>query len=149
LAVAAHGVASGHTPDTTGLLLLMLLGVAAGAMSRHLSTATGFLALLTGTQVAAHVALSATAAPMTMSHQSSTSTMLITHLIAIPLCALLISGAGRLYEVITSVLRALRVLISAPVTDRNSSGAQHTPAPEPLITLIALGGTGVRGPPAI
>lgn len=148
MAVAAHGVASGHLPDTTGLLLLILLGVAAGAVGRQLTTAAGFLTLLTGTQVAAHVSLTVTAAPMAMPHQSSTSTMLITHLIAIPLCALLISGAGRLYDVITSVLRALQILIGAPVTDRNRPGTQHTPAPEPLITLIALGGTGVRGPPA-
>jgi len=148
LAVAAHGAASGHLPGTPGLLLLMLLGAAAGALSKHLMTAAGFLVLLTGTQVAAHISLTAVAEPTTMTHQSNTGAMLITHFIAIPLCALLISGADRLYRVITSVLRGLGFLIGAPITDRNRPGTGQTPAPEPLITLITPGGTGVRGPPA-
>lgn len=131
------------------MLLLILLGVAAGALSRQLSTAAGFLVLLTGTQVAAHVCLTAVTEPTSMAHQSNTGAMLITHLVAIPLCALLISGAGHLYQVITSVLRALEFLIGVPITDRNRPVTQQTPAPEPLITLIALGGIGVRGPPAI
>lgn len=149
MAVAAHGAASGHLPGTPGLLLLILLGVAAGALSRQLTTAAGFLVLLTGTQIAAHVCLTAAAEPAAMPHHSNTGAMLITHLVAIPLCALLISGAGRLYQVITSVLQALEFLIGVPITDRNRPGAQQTPAPEPLITLIAPGGIGVRGPPAI
>lgn len=126
----------------------MLLGVAAGALARRLTSVAAFLALLTGAQVAGHTVLSLTADPMMHQHTSATP-MLLTHLVAIPLCALLITGSNQLYLVITSVIRAIRLLVAGPVTDLVTSALAPSPERRPLVGVFAPGGIGVRGPPAI
>lgn len=131
------------------MLLLVLLGVAAGSLARRLESVVSFLALLTGTQVAGHVVLSLTAGPMAHHHDESSAPMLVTHLVAIPLCALLIAGSNQLYTVITSVIGVLRLLIAGPVTDLTRSAPAPWPERRPLVGVFAPGGIGVRGPPAI
>lgn len=148
LAVAAHGAASGHVPGSAGLLLLVVLGVAAGAIARRIGSVISFLLLLTGVQITGHVVLSLTADPM-MHHHGSAAPMLLTHLVAIPLCALLIAGAAQLYRIITSVVRTLRLLVLGPVPDLVRAGLAPSPSRRPLVGVFAPGGIGVRGPPAI
>lgn len=92
--------------------------------------------------------LSLTADPM-MHHHESTAPMLLTHLVAIPLCALLIAGSNQLYTVITSVIRTLRLLVAGPVVDLVRPGLAPAPQRRPLFGVFAPGGIGVRGPPAI
>jgi hypothetical protein len=126
----------------------VVLGLAAGALSRRLSSVLAFGALLTGAQLAGHQVLSLTADPMTHAH-SSTNAMVATHLVAIPACALLIAASGRLYSVITSVIATLQFLVAGPVTDLTRFFLQAPPQRRPLVGVFAPGGIGVRGPPAI
>ncbi len=140
-------MASGHLPGSAGLVLLVVIGVAAGALSHRLTSMAAFVALLTGAQLAGHTVLSLTADPMAHTH-SSTAAMASTHLIAIPICALLIAGSGRLYSVITSVIRTLRFLVAGPITDLTRFVVTSAPQRRPLVGVLASGGVGLRGPPA-
>ena len=129
------------------MLLLLLVGVVAATVCRRLNSPLALLAVLTGAQIAGHMLLSATADPMAHAHGSQTL-MLVTHLIAIPVCALLIAGGTSLYGVITSVLAVVRRLLSGPVAELASSHLPSSPHLRPLVGVFAPGGTGVRGPPA-
>ncbi|ORM34940.1 hypothetical protein BFL43_10425 [Williamsia sp. 1135] len=141
-------MASGHLPGSAGLVLLVVIGVAAGALAHRLSSMVAFVALLTGAQLAGHTVLSLTADPMAHAHSSTTSAMATTHLVAIPVCALLIAGSGRLYSVITSVIRTLRFLVAGPITDLTRFVVTTAPQRRPLVGVLAPGGVGLRGPPA-
>lgn len=129
------------------MLLLLLVGVVAATLCRRLNSPLALLAVLTGAQIAGHILLSATADPTAHAHGSQTL-MLVTHLIAIPVCALLIAGGTSLYGVITSVLAVVRRLLGGPVAELASSNLPPSPRLRPLVGVFALGGTGVRGPPA-
>jgi hypothetical protein len=84
-----------------------------------------------------------------MVHQhASAAAMLLTHLVAIPLCAVLIAGGTSLYEVITSVLAVVRRLVAEPVARPHKAGLPPSPQLRPLVGVFAPGGIGVRGPPA-
>lgn len=129
------------------MLLLLLVGVVAATLCRRLNSPLALLAVLTGAQIAGHILLSATADPTAHAHGSQTL-MLVTHLIAIPVCALLIAGGTSLYGVITSVLAVVRRLLGGPVAELASSNLPPSPHLRPLVGVFAPGGTGVRGPPA-
>jgi uncharacterized protein (DUF2062 family) len=129
------------------MLLLLLVGVVAAALCRRLNSPLALLAVLTATQIAGHMLLSATADPMPHAHGSQ-AVMLVTHLIAIPVCALLIAGGTSLYGVITSVLAVVRRLLGGTVAELGSSNLPPSPHLRPLVGVFAPGGTGVRGPPA-
>ena len=132
LAIAAHGVASGAVPGLDGIALCLFIGVVAGMCTGRRCGAVALLAVLSAAQFASHLALAATM-PMTpgaatptasmagmdhhgMDHTGMAHTgmahsgmsMMLTHLIAIPLCALLIAAAVAVVTVITSVLATLR-----------------------------------------
>jgi hypothetical protein len=109
---------------------------------------TAVVAVLTGAQIAGHVLLSLTAGPMVHQHESAVP-MLLTHLIAIPLCAALIAGGASLHQVITSVLATVRRLVAEPVTEPRRAALPPSPHLRPLVGVFAPGGIGVRGPPAI
>lgn len=141
-------MASGHLPGSAGLVLLALIGLAAGALSRRLASGLSFIALLTGAQLAGHVVMSLTADPMAHGH-SSMVPMAATHLVAIPLCATLIAVSNRLHAVITSVIRTLQYLVAGPVADLTRAVLTTSPQRRPLVGVFAPGGIGVRGPPAI
>lgn len=147
MAVAAHGAASGHLPGSAGLVLLVVIGIAAGALSRRLGSIVAFGALLTGAQLAGHTVLSLTADPMAHGH-SSTTAMAATHLVAIPVCAALIAGSSRLHSVITSVIRTLHFSVAGPIPDLTRFVAATAPQRRPLVGVFAPGGVGLRGPPA-
>ncbi|SIS21465.1 hypothetical protein [Williamsia sterculiae] len=171
VAVAAHGTADGHFPGSAGLVLCALVGAVAAACAGRMVTAPRLFALLSGGQVACHLMLSACMAggPGSMSddpaampsghvHAGSmvdaraaaaaagtTWAMLLTHLIAIPVCAVLIAAVCRVVAVITAIARSLRRAPVATVVPRPRRVVVHVPFA--ATDALLCGGPGRRGPP--
>lgn len=153
LAIGAHGLSGGGTPD--GVTLLLLGGVA--AVLAAVVTAVPVLAtrrrvlvpaLATG-QVLSHTALSlgdAHAGAHTASHASVP--MLLAHAAAVGLCAALIAAAERIGPRACSALRRIlpRIGTVLPVTSAPVAPAR---AAEGLPSLVSvyLGSIPRRGPP--
>lgn len=146
LAVAAHALSSGMAPGSAGILLVAGSGLAAGLIARGLRSLTAMALLLSAAAVVNHLLLTV-AASNQMPHMShgSDGSMLVLHALAIPLCALLIVAADRLYDIVTAVLVALGWRrLPRPV------GAQPTLIVSPLPRLSGwdlIGSNGLRGPP--
>ncbi|MFJ4656065.1 hypothetical protein ACIP5Y_32755 [Nocardia sp. NPDC088792] len=158
LAVAAHGLAGGGYPDTSGLTLLALAALALGAGAGTLRSPWTLPALMTLGQPACHTVLSGS-----MAHEHGSGTMgfpatgfpatgftmdgmmAAAHAAAAVACALLILVAERLYALVS---QAVRVALTRPHA-RAASGmrapwAQSVTVPK---TLPGLGAIGPRAPP--
>ncbi|MCR5977910.1 YtxH domain-containing protein [Gordonia jinghuaiqii] len=146
VAVAAHGAASGAMPSSSGVVLSVAIGVVASMLlmtrrRRLVPAAASTTAVLTAAQVACHATLTVDAGHAV--HAPSALSMLITHLLAIPLSAVLIVVGAHLLASVGSVIRSF----VPPVTSR-APAAPRTFWTQPLLLAVpALGGTGVRGPP--
>ncbi|MFI1915868.1 hypothetical protein [Nocardia sp. NPDC020380] len=153
LAVAAHGLAGGGYPDTSGLTLLALAALALGAGAGTLRSAWTLPALMTLGQPACHTVLSGS-----MSHEHGAGTMgfgatgfamdgmmAAAHAAAAVACALLILIAERLYALVS---QAVRVVLTRPRAQ--AAGGVRAPwtrsAGTPK-TLLGLGAIGPRAPP--
>lgn len=146
LAFAAHGMGGGRVPAPSAVVLLIVvcagLGAIVAALPRGRHTRPTLVAALGAGQVLGHFALSAT------EHMHSVIpplAMLGAHVIATALCAVLVTGAERLYG---PIVRVLRVVLRSP--------APLTPAPRaPIVTPTAMAPVGDvlrssisrRGPP--
>ncbi|MFW0796578.1 YtxH domain-containing protein [Gordonia sp. CPCC 205515] len=150
VAVAAHGLAADELPSTSGMLLTATIGVLVGVTlgggrRQSLPAAIGSTtALLTAAQIGAHVALmvGGNSSGMIM-HHDAWLPMLLTHVIAIPLSAVLIVAAATVLARITSTIRSL-------IPPR---GVDAPPAvavrwfPPYITSSVIVGSVGVRGPP--
>lgn len=146
VAVAAHGAAGGAAPSSSGLLLSAAIGVVAAMLlvsrrRRLVPAAASTAAVLTAAQIACHWSVAFDAGHAT--HATPALPMLLTHLVAIPLSAVLIVIGAHLLASMGSVIRSLALPI-LPVA----------PAAAPIYWVQPcvpsgpdLGGTGVRGPP--
>ena len=150
VAVAAHGLGSGTMPGMGGIVLTsgigILVGVALGGGRRRSATAATIIAIaaLTVAQIGAHVALTVGQAATGM-HHDAVGPMVLTHLVAIPVSAVLLVAAAGLLGALTSTIRGLSPLprIAAPAVR-----VVRWDAPD-LVTDLVVGGVGVRGPPAL
>ncbi|GAB86809.1 YtxH domain-containing protein [Gordonia rubripertincta] len=148
VAIAAHGAAGGQTLSSGGVVLTVAIGVVA-AMVLQLATrgrrlvpaAASAAGVLTAAQVASHWSLAADAAHVT--HDAPALPMLLTHLVAIPLSAVLIVVGAQLLAVIGSVIASLTPP-AAPRVPGTPLVFWTRPA---VVPGPAVGGTGVRGPP--
>ncbi|MGW6032341.1 YtxH domain-containing protein [Gordonia terrae] len=146
VAVAAHGAASGTIPSSSGILLSAAIGAIAAMLlaprrGRLVTAAASTTLVLSVAQAASHWALALDAGHA--AHGTSTLPMLLTHLVAIPLSAVLIVVGAHLLSSIGTVIRSLmpRVALAA----RPTAPVFWT---QPcVLSAPALCGTGVRGPP--
>ncbi|SDU59849.1 hypothetical protein [Gordonia westfalica] len=148
VAIAAHGAAGGQAPSSGGLVLTIAIGVVAAMLlqlathrRRLLPATASAVGVLTAAQVASHWSLAADAAHVT--HDAPAMPMLLTHLVAIPLSAVLIVVGAQLLAVIGSVIASLTPPVALRVP-----GARPIFWTQPAVLAgPAAGGTGVRGPP--
>ncbi|MFQ6392591.1 hypothetical protein ACLMAJ_04005 [Nocardia sp. KC 131] len=151
VSIAAHALGGGTvSSDQPSLALLLaacaLVGAVVASMRvRH--AVVEVMTMLAIGQTIGHLALS-----LSPGHHHNTptgATMLITHLIAIPVGALLIHGAERAISVAaSSAQRAVDVLGAGPLTPHAPA---FTASPGPVPTpkrLLFSSGIGTRGPPA-
>ncbi|WP_016933498.1 hypothetical protein [Rhodococcus sp. R1101] len=133
LAVAAHGTAGGGVP--TGPVTVLLVAVAAivGILGAHQPSLPP-LVLLAGGQAATHVTLTVVAP----GHEHMSVSMLAAHMIAVVVCALLLTAAVRVYAACGTALRT--VLMRGPGVD-----APAVLAPTSSTDRLVWG----RAPPAI
>ncbi|WP_327148931.1 hypothetical protein [Nocardia sp. NBC_01329] len=169
LAIAAHGAAGGGYPTSAGAALLLLTALLAGAASGSIIGETGrwaasgraILVPLAAGQFAGHWALTG----LTGHHDTtgeptadvlSAGAMTTAHLVALTVCALMITAAERLYRSASSVVRTLldpprpapgtpRVRIAATTavaahrSPNGASGPRAPPARTSPRTLVSLG----------
>ncbi|WP_241665689.1 hypothetical protein [Prescottella subtropica] len=154
LGVGAHGLAGGSLPH--GVTLLMLGGVAAilaAVVTAIPSLATrpaGLVPVLATGQVLSHLALT-----LGDAHGSHTGThasvpMLLTHTVAVLLCASLIAAAERIGPRALAALHRIlpRLLAALPV--RLEPSRPHVIADvRPVVVHLGVGSIARRGPPAV
>ncbi|MCK8616182.1 YtxH domain-containing protein [Gordonia sp. C13] len=148
VAIAAHGAAGGQSLSSGGVVLTVAIGVAAALLlqpairgRRLVPAAAAATSVLTAAQVGSHGALAADAAHVT--HDAPALPMLLTHLVAIPLSAVLIVVGAQLLAVIGSVIASL----TPPVALRIPGASPVFWTQPAVLAGPAVGGTGVRGPP--
>ncbi|WP_018603220.1 hypothetical protein [Mycobacterium sp. 155] len=149
LAVAAHGTAGGGWPGGAGTAQLALLAVTLGAVASRVRATTGALALsgLLGVgQLLAHVLL-AIDGHAHRSHPLQPSVfMLVAHLVAVTIGALLITGGTRLCAALSRTVRAM-VRPAHPRSEPATRAAVRS-ADQPLHSARLLGSSmSHRGPP--
>ncbi|QBJ97404.1 hypothetical protein ERC79_16760 [Rhodococcus sp. ABRD24] len=154
LAIAAHGIAGGGTPH--GPVLLLLAGVAvvlAACVTAvpALGTRRGWLVPMLATgQVLSHFALSLgdTHAGMhTGPH--TTVPMLVTHSVAVVVCAALIAAAERIGPRAYAALRRILPRIPAVLPVRLEPPLPHVVTDiRPALSMSNVGPIARRGPPA-
>lgn len=146
VAVAAHGAASGAIPSSSGILLSAAIGAIAAMLlaprrGRLTTAAASTTLVLSVAQAASHWALALDAGHA--AHDASTLPMLLTHLVAIPLSAVLIVVGAHLLSSIGTVIRSLMPPVA--LAARPTAPVFWT---QPcVLSAPALCGTGVRGPP--
>ncbi|MCX4096583.1 hypothetical protein [Nocardia sp. alder85J] len=167
LAVAAHGLGGGGFPDSTALMLLFSVAVVAGTLAAALpppgriTGRAGLLAALAGGQWMGHEVLTGlighqhamihaatsrvTAAGSPFPLPMSGHAMLIVHAVAVPLCALLLVAAERLYAVVS---RAIRAVTERPRPIFRVAGPARRPGDHlELPRFLHLGAIAARAPP--
>ncbi|MFE3191583.1 hypothetical protein ACFXHA_21415 [Nocardia sp. NPDC059240] len=148
LAVAAHGFAGGGYPGSSGLMLLVLVTAALGALAAAVRPRAALPLLMVAGQPACHIALSGLVAHGHAAHAmefTDHGPMLAAHAVAGLGCALLILVAERLYTLIS---RAVAVVLTRPRGLPVAAARMRRPwsVPTPK-TLLAAGASGPRAPP--
>lgn len=142
LAVAAHGIAGGGYPNSTALTLLLIAGIAIGAVAA--AARGGPLAVigLLGTgQIAGHLALT-----VALHHDTTaTAPMLGAHLLATLICAALIVGAEELCKYLAARLAAAAQCSNGPPLPRRFTWIDH--GHRVTVAVDPRGPISRRGPP--
>ncbi|MVU79798.1 hypothetical protein GPX89_21455 [Nocardia sp. ET3-3] len=148
LAVGAHGFAGGGYPESSGVMLLVLVTAALGALAAALRPRATLPALMLLGQPLCHIALSGLVQHGHPAHAmefAGHGPMAIAHAVAALGCAGLILIVERLYELIS---HAVRVVLTRPaglpVCGALPRRPRSTSTPK---TLLALGAIGPRAPP--
>lgn len=149
LAVAAHGTAGGGWPGGAGSVQLALLAVTLGAVASTVRATTGVLVLsgLLGVgQLLAHVLLAIDGHAHGSHPLQPSALMLVAHLVAVTVGALLITGGTRLC---TALSRAVRAMARpAPPRSGPATRAVLHSADQPLHSARLLASSmSHRGPP--
>ncbi|MTK49205.1 hypothetical protein GL303_22360, partial [Nocardia seriolae] len=147
VAMLAHGLGGGATvPDGTALALLFaactLIGIVVATIRPRYGLA-GTMAMLAAGQSIGHAALSMSPGHH---HPGSSPSMLLAHLIAIPVGALVIRAAeAGMRRAVTSVRRFILALASAPCPPAGPRRAR--PADDRAEAGRLLVSPGIRPPP--
>ncbi|WP_376767298.1 YtxH domain-containing protein [Gordonia asplenii] len=139
VALAAHGLAGGGFP-TSGMVLVAGIGAIAAMLTRGAGLARVF-GVLSVAQAASHLALMLAHGDMWTLDPAS---MLMTHLVAIPVSALAIMVVAQLISLITSVLR----VVVGPVTEPAAGAPPWHSVPAVLVGIAVVSGR-IRGPPSV
>jgi hypothetical protein len=150
LAVAAHVIGGGMTPDL-GLTLLLTVGVAAvGVVLADRRRRLGVILLTLGAaQVATHVLLSlAAAGDGMMTSPIDPVTMTAAHAVAVVVTAVLLSRADAVVFRLAHALARLlpRVLVGPPATGRLAV-PHHVATVDRSVTVLLRLASPRRGPP--
>lgn len=146
LAVAAHGVAGGGTPDAAPTLAIVALVAWAGsAMADRGPWAA--IALLAGSQTALHLLLTEVAHP---TQAADPLHMTLAHVVATLATGWLYTRAGYALDVLAAAVRGLvRSLIAAPSSPGAPPAPVTAPRTDPLLTVQLRVVCGRRGPPVL
>jgi hypothetical protein len=148
LSLAAHAFGGGHLAVGPAMVGLLLVGVTVGAAAVAMPRTAGVAAmgvLLTAGQLAGHAVL-AVGHPHTAA--SPSWAMVIAHLGAVTLGALLITTGERLCRMLVRVVR--RVSAPAGATEFASPPRILTPGDQPLYAeLLLTTSMSHRGPPVV
>jgi hypothetical protein len=152
LSALAHGVAGGHLPGGGTVAVLVLACAAVGALAGALFAEDRRfqLLLLTGAllsgQAVGHVVLTAAAGPGAHGAPPVSVGMVLMHLLAAVVCAVLISLVEHLYAVCASALCWLRLFFAA--RSRPARVALSWPTEPPVVPRPVVAPGGTRAPPA-
>lgn len=153
LAALAHGSAGGSMPPGPALVVLVIACAVIGASASGVFFARGGChplvrvgALIAG-QVAGHSVLAVSSHGHTHCADSLTPRMLVAHGAAVPLCALLIGLAERLYLVCVSALSWRTVFLVD--RSRPAPTAVRRPTRFVLPESVVPGTVGSRAPPLL
>ncbi|MBB5913721.1 hypothetical protein BJY24_002588 [Nocardia transvalensis] len=165
LVVAAHGWAGGGFPDSTALTLLLLIAVVGGTAVGLLPPRAGLrrraalFAVLASGQLAGHAVLAGTpghdhgGVSRHSAHVTDvlvggvhlpTGWMALAHSLAALLCAVLIAAAGRLYDLVSQTVRALR---SHPLPELPARAIRRPDTAARTDSFLRLGAIAPRAPP--
>ncbi|MVU82676.1 hypothetical protein GPX89_36270 [Nocardia sp. ET3-3] len=150
VAILAHGLGGGATAiEGSALALLFAACAAIGAVVASIRPRYGLagtMAMLAAGQSLGHAALSM---PTGHHHHASSPSMLLAHLIAIPLGALVIRAAeAGMRRAVTSVRRFILALASAPQPPGRPVPVWVGDERATVRRLLVSPGIGRRGPPA-
>ncbi|MEC3914100.1 hypothetical protein [Nocardia sp. CDC160] len=148
LAVGAHGFAGGGYPGSSGLMLLVLVTAALGALAAAIRPRAALPVLMVAGQPACHIALSGLVQHGHAAHAmefASHGPMVAAHAVAAVGCAFLILVAERLYGLVSQAVRAVLTRPEEFVTGHARS--RRTRSIWTPKTLLALGAGGPRAPP--
>ncbi|AYF74710.1 hypothetical protein D7D52_13480 [Nocardia yunnanensis] len=147
LAVGAHGFAGGGYPGSSGVMMLVLVTAALGAVAAAIRPRAALPMLMVAGQPLCHLALSGLVQHGNAAHAmefTEHGPMAAAHTVAALGCALLILIAERLYALLSHAVRvALTRPRGLPVAAR-ARRPRSVPAPK---ALLALGASGPRAPP--
>ncbi|MGV9801934.1 hypothetical protein ACWDTP_28210 [Mycobacterium sp. NPDC003449] len=150
LAVAAHGAAGGLIPGGAVTAQLAVLAVTLGAVAAtvHAAARTSVLWALLGTgQLLAHTLLAAAGHGHGADQLRPSATMVIAHLAAVSVGAVLIAGGARLCAAVCRAVRAVRPAAGPPPPPARPAVVRS--ADQPLHSALFLSSSvSHRGPPA-
>ncbi|MCH9709673.1 MAG: hypothetical protein K0U69_09205 [Actinomycetia bacterium] len=153
MSVVAHGGAGGALPSGVSLLLLIMACAMVGAAASGASPSRGdcrlwrrLLALTVG-QAVGHCVLTVSAQGHAHCAESISPQMIFAHVLAVPVCALLIGRAESLYLVCLSALSWLTVFIVD--RSRPTLAVNCRPAKFSVVQGITPSPVGTRAPPAL
>lgn len=149
LAIAAHGTAGGVLPGGAVATQLMVLAVTLGTVAATVTAASRAVvlwALLGVGQLLAHALLAAADHVHSSGPASSAAAMLVAHLAAMTVGAILIAAGARFCAAVSHAVRAVapRQCLSPPAT--TSVVARSTDQPRHS-TLFLAASVSHRGPP--
>ncbi|MGW5386779.1 hypothetical protein [Nocardia sp. NPDC003963] len=153
LAVAAHGAAGGGYPTSAGAALLLLTalitGAAAGSVigdsGRWTAPGRSILVPLAMGQFAGHWALTGLTGHHDTTGDTTAVTMTVAHMVAVAVCALVITAAERLYRSASTIVRAL---LAPPRPVPAAPRARVAPNVAVAAHRSPNGSSGPRAPPA-
>lgn len=149
LAVAAHGVAGGGLPVGTGVALLAVLAGTIGALvvsSARTADVRVLIGLLSAGQLVGHPMLAVGAHTHGM-HASPGPAMVVAHLLAVAVGAILIGTGDRLCRAVSRAVEAtVRAVIAAPIAAKPLPVSASSD--QPLRSALELAASlSHRGPP--
>ena len=152
LAVLAH-VIGGGMPPSTGLTLLLTIGVAAAgvALADRQRGGVAILAALGTSHLAIHLLLTLCTPDMDMGSPINAQTMLGAHVVAIVLAALLLTRAERAIYALAELLAMLLprwIVVLFDVPEQPTAPAPRAERAEKAMRVLLRRACSRRGPPA-
>jgi hypothetical protein len=151
LAVLAH-VIGGGMPPSTGLTLLLTVGVAAGgvALADRQRGGVAILAALGSSHLAIHLLLTLCTPAMDMGSAINAQAMLGAHIVAIALAAILLTRAERAIYALAELLAMLLprwIVVLLPTADPPPAPSRAAEPPAKAMRVLLRRACSRRGPP--